>query len=208
MRIEFSHTLSYVKTMGLRAEAKQKTRDRLIEAGIALFATQGLDGPSLDAICEHAGYTRGAFYVHFKDRDDFLAAVMEHVGRPLLGVLLSDQNEDLDLERTVEGFVAMVADGTYPLAPGGGVKPHQLLDACARSDRVKELYVTLTEEAIARVARIARATQRGGRLRTDVPARSMARMLVALVLGTQIMMELGVEIDVKQLARSALRALV
>ena len=192
-------------SMGLRAEAKQKTRDRLIEAGIELFASQGLDGPSLDAICEHAGYTRGAFYVHFKDRDDFLAAVMEEVGRPLLGVLLSDQGVELDLERTVDGFVGMVADGTYPLAPRGGVKPHQLLDACARSDRVRSLYVKLTEEAIERVARIARASQAKKRVRRDVDAKRLAQLLVSLVIGSQIMMELGVDFDAKSLSRSVNR---
>jgi len=190
--------------MGLRAEAKQKTRDRLIEAGIELFASEGLDGPSLDAICEHAGYTRGAFYVHFKDRDDFLAAVMEEVGRPLLGVLLSDQGDDLDLDRTVNGFVGMVADGTYPLSPVGGVKPHQLLDACARSERVRKLYVKLTEEAIERVARIARTSQNRRRVRLDLEAKPLSQILVALVLGAQIMLELGVDIDVKELACTAL----
>jgi AcrR family transcriptional regulator len=193
--------------MGLRADAKQKTRDRLIMAGIELFASQGLDGPSLDAICERAGYTRGAFYVHFKDRDDFLAAVMEEVGRPLLGVLLSDQGEELDLERTVKGFVGMVADGTYPLSPTGGVKPHQLLDACARSERVRSLYVKLTEEAIDRVARIARSSQGRQRARRDVHSKPMAQVLVALVIGAQIMLELGVEIDVRDLAKSSLAML-
>ncbi|MBM4360960.1 MAG: TetR family transcriptional regulator, partial [Deltaproteobacteria bacterium] len=52
-----------------RAEASQETRDALIEAGMAAFASEGLDAPSLDSICERAGYTRGAFYVHFKDRN-------------------------------------------------------------------------------------------------------------------------------------------
>jgi len=193
--------------MGLRAEAKQRTRDRLIEAGIELFASQGLDGPSLDAICEHAGYTRGAFYVHFKDRDEFLAAVMEEVGRPLLGVLLSDQGEDLDLARTVHAFVGMVLDGTYPLSPTGSVKPHQLLDACARSERVRQLYVKLTEEAIDRVARIARSSQARRRLRQDVRPQSIAELLVALVIGAQIMMELGVDFHVKELSKSSLAML-
>ena len=44
-----------------REETKQATRDALISAGMALFAEQGLDGPSLDAICDRAGFTRGAF---------------------------------------------------------------------------------------------------------------------------------------------------
>ncbi|HKA30465.1 MAG TPA: TetR/AcrR family transcriptional regulator, partial [Candidatus Binatia bacterium] len=64
---------------GARELAKQETRDALIAAGLEAFAEHGLDVPSLDAICSRAGFTRGAFYVHFKDRDDFVVAVMEHV---------------------------------------------------------------------------------------------------------------------------------
>jgi hypothetical protein len=38
---------------------------------------------------EHAGFTRDAFYVHFKDRDDFLVAVMDQVGSEYLKAVLA-----------------------------------------------------------------------------------------------------------------------
>ena len=50
-----------------RDAAKKETRSALIRAALKLFHEEGFDGPSLDAICARAGYTRGAFYVHFKD---------------------------------------------------------------------------------------------------------------------------------------------
>ena len=65
--------------MATRAELKAQTREALILAGITLFQEQGLDAPSLDAICEAAGKTRGAFYVHFEDREAFQVAVMERI---------------------------------------------------------------------------------------------------------------------------------
>src|SRR5262252_1452795 len=57
-----------------RVASMQRTREALIQAGIELFAEKGLDAPSLDEICDRAGYTRGAFYVHFADRDEFVVA--------------------------------------------------------------------------------------------------------------------------------------
>src|SRR5436305_14505388 len=51
-----------------RAETKQATREALIEAGIDEFARNGLD-VGIEAICERAGLTRGAFHFHFADRD-------------------------------------------------------------------------------------------------------------------------------------------
>lgn len=51
-----------------RDESMQETRAALVGAAPELFAKEGLDA-SLDAICERAGFSRGAFYVHFSDRD-------------------------------------------------------------------------------------------------------------------------------------------
>jgi AcrR family transcriptional regulator len=72
-----------------RELAKQETREALIRAGMAAFSEEGVDLPSLDAICARAGFTRGAFYVHFKDRDDFFSAVAEQALRDLINWVIS-----------------------------------------------------------------------------------------------------------------------
>ncbi len=182
-----------------REAAKERTRLALIQAGLELFAEQGLDAPSLDAICQRAGYTRGAFYVHFKDREDFLVAVMRQVGGLVLDALLAattSPDQGRTLAATAQRFLVMFADGSYPLGPAGGIRPHQLLDACARSERVRDLYVELVNEAIARLAQVVAAEQEQHALRSDVSAVATAQLLLALVIGVQTMLELGVPIDV------------
>jgi AcrR family transcriptional regulator len=165
-----------------------RTREDLLRAGEELFAKDGLDGPSLDAICARAEKTRGAFYVHFKDRDDFLAAVMERVGMPFLDAVLGAAGgEPVPLEEAAERFVAAFASGAYPLTKGGALRPSQLIDACARSKRVRDRYATLIEEAIARLARAIEAAQRAGRVRADVPPEGMATLLLAAIIGAQTM---------------------
>lgn len=185
-----------------RVAAKKRTRAELVRAGMELFAEQGLDGPSLDAICQRAGYTRGAFYVHFSDREDFQVAVMREVGGPLLDALLAaaDQPDTPSLQLAAQRFVQALADGSYPLGPVGGIRPHQLLQACARSERVRGLYVALVEEAIRRLARIVAADQRRGTLRDDIHAEQSAQLLLAVVIGSQTMLELGVDIQAPALA--------
>src|SRR5437762_11352292 len=71
-----------------RRQAMAATREALIDAGMAAFGAEGLDA-SLDGICARAGYTRGAFYVHFRDRDDFLVAIMDRVGEEFLAALFA-----------------------------------------------------------------------------------------------------------------------
>src|SRR5690349_19366571 len=104
--------MSSAKPPRTRAETSAETRDALIKAGIELFAESGLDAPSLDAICARAGKTRGAFYVHFADRDAFIAAVMDSIGLPFLdGVLGGGDDAPRDLIGVVQRFLMTVASG-------------------------------------------------------------------------------------------------
>src|SRR5215470_6239294 len=125
-----------------RQLSKQETREALLRAAISEFAEKGLDGPSLDAICARAGFTRGAFYVHFHDRDDLVAAAMERVLRGFVdSVVAQGQGED-DLEATVQRFAAAFGAAHARRSQGDalqdpveawstpGVPFHQVLAAC------------------------------------------------------------------------------
>jgi AcrR family transcriptional regulator len=191
---------------GAREAAKEETREALLLAGLAEFAERGLDAPSLDAICARAGYTRGAFYVHFKDRDEFLVAAMERVLGPFVDAVVARGEETHDLERTVERFVTTVL-GMMRLATGseGGAVPlHRLLDACERSGRLRERFARILTEAMDRVARSARVGQKGGAVRADVDARQMGSILVALALGAIVSLELGIEVDLEAAGKTVL----
>lgn len=173
-----------------------ETREALLRAGASLFAAKGLDGPSLDAICEKAGYTRGAFYVHFKDRDDFLVAVMEREGAPLLDAVLgAPGGEPVGLGEVVGRFVGAVASGAYPLTRRGGPKPHQLLDACMRSRKLRARYLGLLAETTGRLAEAVARAQAAGEVRGDVDPRALASTLLAAVIGAHTMLELGAPVD-------------
>jgi TetR/AcrR family transcriptional repressor of nem operon len=185
-----------------RDAAKRETREALIQAGMALFGQKGLDGPSLDEICEAAGFTRGAFYVHFRDRDDFLEAVMDRVGTSFLDAVLGSGDKDEDLAPTAERFMEAVASGGYPLTREDGVRPHQLLDACVRSPAIRARYVSLVVESLARIAKLVENGQRKGTLRKGVAAEHVAAIVLAGVIGAQTMMELAVPFDLAESANA------
>ena len=53
-----------------------ETRAKLLDAAIDVFAEDGLQGASVEAICTRAGFTRGAFYSNFSSKEQlFLAAL-------------------------------------------------------------------------------------------------------------------------------------
>lgn len=186
--------------MHSREEAKERSREALITAAMQLFAKHGLDGPSLDDICARAGYTRGAFYVHFKDRDDLIVAVMERTRARLIESFVVDR----DLEGIVRGFGDAVASGAYP-PPSGVVKLHNFLDACARSLPVRRRHLQFLDELRGYFTEVARAAQRAGKARPDVDAGAMALLMLTLVTGVDTLLELGFDFDVRGGAAAMLK---
>jgi AcrR family transcriptional regulator len=178
-----------------RMEAMQQTRQALIRAALELFAEEGLDA-SLDAICDRAGYTRGAFYVHFEDREALLVATMNHVGEKFLASVFQNAQGSQTFGGSVRRFVESVASGEYPLmggTPGAAlVRPHQLLDACARSSAIRDGYRGLVELAANHVASLVRAEVKDGKGRVDPD--DLGMLSLALVIGTQTMSELGMAV--------------
>jgi len=63
----------------LRVERGKATRERLIEAGRALFGERGYDGTSIEAILEAADVRRGALYHHFESKQELFDAVLDRV---------------------------------------------------------------------------------------------------------------------------------
>lgn len=55
-----------------RQQQAQATHRAILEAASELFRTQGFDQVTIRDICQQAGVTTGAFYHHFKSKDDLL----------------------------------------------------------------------------------------------------------------------------------------
>jgi len=200
-----------------RLVGKRETREALIQAGIAELAEKGLLEPSLDAICARAGFTRGAFYVHFEDREGFIASVMERVLGGFLDAIIATGSQEHDLAQTVTRFTDDVARWKrgdpgallgLPL-PGAGrtIQFHRLIEACTRSPFIQERWAALVREAIERVAKAAGEGQVAGSVRSDIEAEPIGSLLVSLALGAVAALESGVPFD-PAAARDAALALL
>jgi AcrR family transcriptional regulator len=202
-------------TASVRERTKAETREALIDAAAAEFGARGLDTPSLDAICARAGFTRGAFYVHFRDREELVAAVMQRVLGGFLDAIIATGEEAHDLERTVRRFEDAILFITQPRGARprrgspvpGGVPLHRILEACERSGAIRERFVGLLGEAAERVAKTAVAGQNAATVRRDVPADALGSMLVTLALGFVASVEVGAPFDAAA-ARSLVLALL
>jgi len=59
-----------------RAEAKARTRERLLDAAARTFARKGYAGATVEEIAEAAGYTIGALYAHFGGKQEMFLELM------------------------------------------------------------------------------------------------------------------------------------
>jgi AcrR family transcriptional regulator len=71
-------------------ERKAETRARLLAAAAELFADQGVDAVSVDAVAEAAGRTSGAVYAHFGSKQGLLLALLDSWKDSVRTVLLAE----------------------------------------------------------------------------------------------------------------------
>jgi AcrR family transcriptional regulator len=182
-----------------RAETKQATHAALIAAGLEEFSEHGLDA-SLDAICARAGLTRGAFYVHFADRDAFILAVMNHVLGGFVAVLTGASAEVGSIERAVRLFMAAARARAPEVHAGRGLRFYHLMDACHRSAQIGDAYRRLIELGRTQLAAGLGVDQAAGRTRADVTAPALADLMIVLALGVVAALELELPIELPRLA--------
>lgn len=60
-----------------REEQKAQTKEDLRASAAQLFAEKGVNGASVEQIAELAGYSRGAFYSNFKNKNELIAELLE-----------------------------------------------------------------------------------------------------------------------------------
>lgn len=55
----------------------EETRARILEAAVKQFSVNGYNTASVDHICAQAGVSKGAFYHHFKTKQDVFLALLD-----------------------------------------------------------------------------------------------------------------------------------
>jgi AcrR family transcriptional regulator len=74
----YLNTDTYMKEKRLtRRQSQELTRSKLVESAEKVFIQRGFDGASVEQIAEAAGFSRGAFYSNFEDKDAIFLEVLD-----------------------------------------------------------------------------------------------------------------------------------
>src|SRR5579872_2001924 len=88
---------------------RRQTRDYLLQAAAKVFAERGFHGASLDEVAAVAGFTKGAVYSNFKNKEDlFLALLHAHYEQEMEGVRATLERTEGPVEEHLSDFAALV----------------------------------------------------------------------------------------------------
>ncbi len=134
-------------------ERKAETRALLLAAAADLFAAQGIDAVSVDAVGEAAGRTSGAVYAHFGSKQGLLLALLDAWRDLLLTVLLAEVAVSDSPADQLAAVWTNLADASAGQTATWSLLEHELWLRAARDPEVAEVLRVRNAEAVQYSAR-------------------------------------------------------
>jgi TetR/AcrR family transcriptional repressor of nem operon len=72
-----------------KPDAKRDARSKLLDAALSVIRTKGYSATSVDELCGAAGVTKGAFFHHFKSKNELAVAAADYWSE-MTGALFAD----------------------------------------------------------------------------------------------------------------------
>ena len=163
---------------------REATRHKLLDAAAQVFAEEGLDAASVEAICERAGFTRGAFYSNFDTKDELFLelagrvarervdSVRERVSRLESGGLTEVATDPLAI---VDQVLDVSGDDRLAILLMSEIRIHAL-----RDPQLGAAYLAQDAEMRASVAQIITDIADARLIRFRVPADEVARLMLTV----------------------------
>lgn len=173
------------------------TRERLVFAARAVFASDGYHGAKLDAIAREAGFSKGAVYSNFASKADLFLAVMDD------NIAMTAQDPE-HAEKDIEEFARSNPDFDA-LVRGFGLATLEFVATAARDEE-------LAKETAKRIQLVvdihARAAEELGVGTGDVTPVQVGALLTALEQGSAVLALAGVTVLTERAIDAGMRALL
>ena len=184
---------------------RQQTRDHLLAAAAQVFADRGFHGASLDEVAAVAGFTKGAVYSNFKNKEGlFLALFKANYDREMEALRATLDASDVPPESRISDFVALIREQTRKAGGSFGVLYQEFWLYAARNPAAREQLTRLEDENVREVAEILDAEWKRQGLEPLEPAERVARIIVVLFHGIGLLGVLQPEVADDSLIEAAI----
>lgn len=169
--------------------SRENTRARLLEAAAQVFAEVGLEGATVEAVCERAGFTRGAFYSNFESKDALFLELAASVGEARLQAVrervsaLVGQNaiDDCDPADLVQQIMDSGADDRV-----GVMMMSEIRIRALRDPSFGAAYLAQENEMMQSIVAIIQEIVDSGQIALRIDAEEAARLLMIVWEGMSV----------------------
>jgi AcrR family transcriptional regulator len=188
--------------------SRQNTRARLLEAAAQVFAEIGLEGATVEAVCERAGFTRGAFYSNFESLDELFLMLANSVGearvttvRERIGAMDDNAIAECDPVDLVQQIMDSGQDDRLDVLLMSEIRIRALRDPVFGA-----AYLAGEREMVASIAQIIRDIVETGQISLRIDPEEAARLLMVVWEGMVVRGAMGGD-DSEDLRRAGSTAL-
>ena len=162
---------------------RQQTREHLLAAAAEVFAEQGFHGASIDEVAAVAGFTKGAVYSNFKNKEDlFLALFKATCEREMEALRSMLGDSEVPPESRISDFVSLIRDETRR-ARNMGLLYQEFWLYAARNPAAREQLIRIEDEGVRALAQIIEAERARQGIQPLESAVQMARLIEFLFRG-------------------------
>ena len=163
---------------------RQQTRDYLLRAAEQVFAARGFHGASLDEVAAVAGFTKGAVYSNFKNKDDLFLALLESrsaLDMDALRVAVADSEAagEEDLSR----FVALIRNQLESAGDAWGPLYQEFSVYAMRNEEARAKLARAEQADIDAITELISSERNRHGIESTEPVEHLARIVVALTRG-------------------------
>ena len=162
---------------------REETQQKLLESAFSVFATHGYERATVDEIVREAGFSKGAFYVHFGSKEDLFWAMLE--GR--IDVLQETMRGALDNAQSAAENERRVLEAIFALDKEDRHWPALFVEfvaQAARNQRVREKLNEMYRRWHSFTVELLEEGRLAGRVRKDLDVNFMASVTMALIEGS------------------------
>jgi AcrR family transcriptional regulator len=162
-----------------RAIQGRKTRQKIFDISLELFNRHGYENVTIDDICEKIGVSKGAFYTHFKSKDQ---VILENFLR--LNEYYNDVYAALPVKKSPLDKMFLFQQGVMKNISSIGYEAVKLVYHLETAPHKNKSFLLSKKHSLYRIiTALVREGQKNGQIRKDKTADAISSMMVQLYRG-------------------------
>jgi AcrR family transcriptional regulator len=178
--------------LAAKRRRREETRQLLVDAGLSVFARCGYERATVDEIVREAGFSKGAFYVHFDSKEDLFWEMLQD----RIDTQQETLRQAIDPEGSVSANERRLLEAIFGAGQTDSVWPAMFMEFAAhagRNEKVRERLAAMYERWHSFTVQMLAAAKELGKVRADLDVGFAASVLIALIEGSMVQSRLAPE---------------